>query len=124
MIDESMAVGSTAEEPALRRYGYLVAGLAVFTLWNVSTLGGVLLATTAGDLVTTFGIDATIPASFLALLWPRLSSRPQLRAAVAGALIALVTAPWTPPGMPIILAAVGVLAAGRPGARSSEVGRA
>lgn len=117
MIDESMAVGSTARDPALRRYGYLAGGLAVFALWNLSTLAGVLLAASAGDLVTTLGVDATIPASFLALLWPRLSSRPQLRAALAGGVVALATAPVTPPGVPILLAAVGVVAAGRtPGA--------
>lgn len=113
MIDESMAVGSAASDPALRRYGYLAGGIAVFVLWNLSTLAGVLLAANAGDLVTTLGVDATIPASFLALLWPRLSHRPQLRAALAGAVIALVSAPWTPAGVPIILAAAGVLVAAR-----------
>lgn len=113
MIDESMAVGSTARDPALRRYGYLAGGLAVFVLWNLSTLAGVLLAAGAGDLVTTLGVDATIPASFLALLWPRLRSRPQLRAAIVGGVVALATAPFTPPGVPILLAAVGVLGAGR-----------
>lgn len=113
MIDESMAVGSTARDPALRRYGYLAGGLVVFALWNLSTLAGVLLASRAGDLVATLGIDATIPASFLALLWPRLSARPQLRAALAGAAIALVTAPLTPAGIPIVLAGAGVAAAGR-----------
>ena len=111
MIDEAMAVGSTATDPSLRRYGYLAGGLAVFVLWNASTLAGVLLAASAGDLVTALGVDATIPASFLALLWPRLRDRPQLRAALAGGVVALVAAPFAPPGVPILLAAVGVLAA-------------
>lgn len=115
MIDEAMAVGTAATSPSRRRYGYLAGGLAVFALWNASTLAGALLAASAGDLVGTLGIDATIPASFLALLWPRLRASTHLRVAVAGAVIALVAAPLTPPGVPILVGALGVLAAGRRG---------
>lgn len=113
MIDEAMAVGSAATTPRRRRYGYLAGGLAVFALWNASTLTGALLASGAGDLVHDLGIDATIPASFLALLWPRLRDRRHLQVAVAGAVIALLAAPVTPPGVPILLAGLGVVAAGR-----------
>lgn len=111
MIDESMAVGTAATTPRLRRYGYLAGGLAVFTLWNASTLAGAVLAAGAGDLVSALGIDATIPASFLALLWPRLRDQRHLRVALLGAAIALVAAPVTPPGVPILVAGLGVLAA-------------
>lgn len=113
MIDESMAVGTAATTPPLRRYGYLAGGLAVFALWNASTLAGALLAAGAGDLVSTLGVDATIPASFLALLWPRLRSRPHLRVALVGAVLALLAAPVTPPGMPILVAGLAVVGAGR-----------
>ena len=113
MIDEAMAVGTTATTPPLRRYGYLAGGLAVFALWNASTLAGAMLAAGAGDLVSTLGIDATIPASFLALLWPRLRDRAHLRVAVVGGVVALLAAPVTPPGIPILLAGLGVVAAGR-----------
>ena len=113
MIDESVAVGTAASTPERRRYGYFAGGLAVFALWNASTLAGALLASGAGDLVTTLGIDATIPASFLALLWPRLRASAHLRVAVAGAVVALLAAPVTPPGVPVLLAALGVVAAGR-----------
>ena len=113
MIDEAMAVGTAAATPPLRRFGYLAGGLAVFVLWNASTFVGAVLAAGAGDLVTTLGLDATIPASFLALVWPRLRQRPQLRVAVVGAVIALASAPFVPPGVPILLAGLGVLAAGR-----------
>lgn len=113
MIDEAMAVGTAARGTERRRYGYLAGGLAVFALWNLSTLAGAVLAAGAGDLVHTFGIDATIPASFLALVWPRLRERRQLRVAVAGGLIALAVAPVAPPGVPILLAGLGVLAGRR-----------
>ena len=118
MIDESMAVGSGPTDPVLRRYGYLAGGLAVFVLWNASTVVGAVALGGAGDLVTTLGIDATIPAAFLALLWPRLSSQRQRRAALGGVLVALAVAPFVPAGAPILLAAVGVVAAGRRDART------
>ncbi len=113
MIDEAMAVGTAATSPDRRRYGYLAGGLAVFALWNASTLLGFVLAAGAGELVEPLGIDATIPASFLALLWPRLRDRRQVRVAVAGAAIALAVAPFAPPGVPILVAGLGVVAAGR-----------
>jgi predicted branched-subunit amino acid permease len=123
MIDEAMAVGSGPTEPALRRYGYFAGGLAVFVLWNASTLVGVLALDGAGDLVERLGIDATIPAAFLALLWPRLAHAPQRRAALAGVVVALVAVPFVPIGVPILLAAAGVLA-GRPVSGRAERGAA
>lgn len=113
MIDESTAVGSAQTTLADQRFGYLVAGVALFVTWNVSTLAGVLAFSSAGDVITDWGIDATIPAAFLALLWPRLRTRDQRTAAAAGAAIALVLAPIAPPGVPIIAAGFGVVAGWR-----------
>ena len=70
----------------------------------------------AGDLINELGLDAAGPAAFLALLWPRLSSTPQRRTAIAGALIALVLIPFAPPGVPILVSMLGV-AASRIGAQ-------
>jgi 4-azaleucine resistance transporter AzlC len=108
MIDESMAVGTSADEPDLRWFGYLAGGLAVFVAWNVSTLAGALLVPSTGTFVTDFGIDATIPAAFLALLWPRLGNVVQRRIAVVGATIALALVPLLPAGVPIIMSAAAV----------------
>ncbi len=125
MIDESTAVGTSQTDPALRRYGYLVAGVGVFVVWNLTTVAGHLVFAGAGDLITDLGLDAAGPAAFLALLWPRLSQRPQLRTALAGAVIAVVLVPIAPPGIPILAAMFGVLfggpAAGRSGAQSKGV---
>ena len=60
--------------------------------------------------MTTWGIDATIPAAFLALLWPRLADAGQSRSALVGGLVALTLVPFTPPGVPILASALGVLA--------------
>jgi predicted branched-subunit amino acid permease len=110
MIDESTAVAVSTDDPVLRRYGYLAGGLSVFVQWNLGTLIGAVVLGSAGDLVTRWGIDATIPAAFLALLWPRLRDADQRRAIAAGLLVAALLIPVAPPGIPIIGAALGVLA--------------
>lgn len=109
MIDESTAVGSARTELRWRRYGYLAAGLGVFVVWNVTTVIGHVAFSGAGDLIEELGLDAAGPAAFLALLWPRLSSVPQRRTAIAGAAIALALVPVAPPGVPIVAAMAGVL---------------
>lgn len=108
MIDESLAVGAGQTELRWRRFGYLAGGIGVFVLWNLFTVLGFTILGSAGDLVTDLGIDATIPAAFLALLWPRLSDPRQRLIAGAGAVVAIAGAPLLPPGIPIILAAAAV----------------
>ncbi|MGH9288260.1 MAG: AzlC family ABC transporter permease [Acidimicrobiales bacterium] len=113
MIDESTAIGSAQPERRWRRYGYLCSGLAIFATWNLTTFIGATALSSSGELVTTWGIDAAIPAAFLALLWPRLADAGQRRSSLAGGLIALVLVPFTPPGVPILAAAFGALAGHR-----------
>lgn len=112
MIDESTAVGVASEDLASRRYGYLAGGVGVFVVWNVMTIVGFLAFSGAGDLIRDLGLDVAGPAVFLALLWPRLSDRPQLAVAVTGAVIALVLVPYAAPGIPILASMVAVLVAG------------
>jgi predicted branched-subunit amino acid permease len=112
MIDESTAVGSAQGDLHWRRYGYLVAGVGVFVVWNLTTVVGHIVFAGAGDVITDLGLDAAGPAAFLALLWPRLASRPQRRTAVAGALIAVALIPIAPPGVPILASMLGVAVAG------------
>lgn len=118
MIDEAMAVGTSVDRADLRWFGYLAGGLGVFVAWNLSTLVGALLVPGTGSFVEDFGIDATIPAAFLALLWPRLASPVQRRIAGLGAVIALALVPVLPAGLPIIMSAAAVplaLWSARPG---------
>lgn len=118
MIDESVAVATAQADTRWRRYGYLVTGLAVFVSWNLSTfLGSVALGDSAG-LVEDLGLDATVPAAFLALLWPRLRTADARALAVAGAAIALVLVPVAPAGVPIIAGAAAVMLDRRTRARS------
>ena len=111
MIDESTAVGSVQRTDTLRRYGYLAGGLAVYVLWNLSTVLGASVLSSSEQLIEDLGIDATIPAAFLALLWPRLADPTQRLSAVLGAVVALALVPISPAGVPIIAAAGAVVVA-------------
>ena len=111
MIDEAMANGTShpgSDEAArrLQRYGYLWAGGSVFVLWNTATLIGVFAGASASDWITRLGIDATIPATFVALLWPRLREATQRWVALGGAVVATTLIPVAPAGIPIIAASV------------------
>ena len=110
-IDESTAVGIAQPEPPAQRLGFWQTGLAVFVLWNLSTLVGSLLGNAFGD-PRRLGLDAAAAAAFVALLWPRLRSRDATATAVLAASIALVCAPALPAGVPVILASAAALVVG------------
>lgn len=111
MIDESTAVGTASNDLASRRYGYLLGGVGVFVVWNLTTVIGFLAFSGAGDLIEDLGLDVAGPAAFLALLWPRLADRRQLVVAVAGAVIAVMLVPFAAPGIPILASMSAVLVA-------------
>ena len=110
-IDESTAVGIAQPELRAQRLGFWQTGLAVFVLWNLSTLAGALLGNAFGD-PKTLGLDAAAAAAFVALLWPRLRSRDATATAVLAMFIALLTSPLLPAGVPVILAAAAALVVG------------
>ncbi|WP_375480304.1 AzlC family ABC transporter permease [uncultured Jatrophihabitans sp.] len=110
-IDESTAMAVAQPSPALARTAFWWTFAGVFAFWNLSTLLGAL----AGSLVnpTDFGLDAVVPAAFLALLAPRLRSGAiEKRIAVAAAAIALALIPFTPPGVPVLAACAALLLGG------------
>lgn len=109
MIDESTAVASSQDTHELRRYGYLWGGLSVFVLWNTTTLIGVSVLSEAESLIKDLGIDATIPAAFLGLIWNKLDDARHRTIAFFGALTALILIPFTPAGIPVIAAATAII---------------
>jgi predicted branched-subunit amino acid permease len=113
VIDESTAVSLANEEHGRRaaRMGFWATGLAVFVLWNLATLLGALAGTAIGD-PRDLGLDAAVPAAFLALLAPRLRGRPAWLVALAAAVVALLVVPVVPAGVPVLLAALVPLVAG------------
>ena len=106
-IDESTAMATAAPE-GLERTAFWATGGSIYVLWNLGTLLGALGATTLGR-PETFGLDAAVPAAFLALLAPRLRERQAQRVAVAGALLALAAVPLVRPGVPILIAGLAVV---------------
>jgi predicted branched-subunit amino acid permease len=110
-IDESTAMAVAQRDPELGRVAFWWTAAGVFTFWNLSTFLGAVGASAVGD-PSTFGLDAVVPAAFLALLAPRLrDGRLERRVAAAGALIALVLIPFTPPGVPVLAASAALLLA-------------
>ncbi len=105
VIDESTAMSVLRESREAARLGFLTAGLGVFALWNLATLAGALAGDALGD-PRAYGFDAAVGGAFLALLWPRLSTRAHQVTAVLGAAVALAVVPLTPAGVPVLTAAV------------------
>ena len=117
LIDESTAMGALRGSSAAARLGFLTTGASVFVLWNLMTLAGAVAGTTLGD-PRTYGLDAAVGAAFLALLWPRLSSPTNRAVALLAAAVALGVVPFTPAGLPVLLAGGVALLVGllrRPG---------
>src|SRR5216117_3481785 len=106
VVDESYAMAAGAGEPGRPdRRTLLVTGASLYSVWVVGTLMGTLLGPVLGN-PTRLGLDAAFPALFTALLWPMLSARHAVRCAIGGELVALVLAPFTPPGVPLAGAAL------------------
>ena len=57
------------------------------------------------------GLDAAVGAAFLALLAPQIHDRTGAQVAIGGALIAAAAIPFTPAGLPVLLAALAVVPA-------------
>ena len=108
VIDESSALALGQSDPAVRERIFWVAGGAVFVCWNIGTAIGVLAGQALGD-PRALGLDAAFPAGFLVLLGPLLRDAGAKRAALAGAVIAVALVPVTPPGVPILVAALAAL---------------
>jgi predicted branched-subunit amino acid permease len=107
VVDESTAVALRYEPEGATaaRLGFWATGLAIFVLWNLSTLVGAVLGNQLGD-PRDFGLDAAAPAAFLALLAPRLRGRSPWLTALAGAAVAIAVVPVVPAGVPVLLAAL------------------
>jgi predicted branched-subunit amino acid permease len=110
-IDESTAVSTGQTSTPQQRLGFWLTGAAVFVFWNSMTLLGAILGNALGD-PSVWGLDAAAAAAFLGLLWPRLRERQALAVAALAFLIAVLTTPSLPAGVPVILAGIAALVVG------------
>ncbi|MCG8922772.1 AzlC family ABC transporter permease [Lentzea sp. CC55] len=109
LIDESTAFAMAQRDPARARAAYWACGVSLFFTWNAGVLIGALAGQAIGD-PGTFGLDAAFPAAMLALTLPALKDAATRNAALTGAVIALVTTPFLPAGVPVLLALAGLVA--------------
>ncbi|THV31570.1 branched-chain amino acid ABC transporter permease [Glycomyces paridis] len=110
LIDQSTAFALAAGADRRRaKTAYWVTTTIMFVAWNAGTLIGVL----AGGFIPdpdVFGLDAAFPALLIALVLPSLKDRDTLLAVLAGAAVAVATAPFLPTGLPVLVALLGLLA--------------
>jgi 4-azaleucine resistance transporter AzlC len=115
LTDESVAFTLLQRDPVRRRAAYFVCGVLLFVVWNVGTLLGVLAGRVVGN-PDALGLDAASPMVLLALVLPALREPRARRAALVGAVVALAATPFLPAGLPVLLALIGLVTLGRPGA--------
>jgi 4-azaleucine resistance transporter AzlC len=107
VVDETWALsadGRGGHDPRI----IVGAGLVLYAAW----VGGTAIGVAFGDLIgdpARFGLDAAFPALFLALLLGTLDRREAWVTALLGAAIGLALTPVTPPGVPIVAAALACL---------------
>jgi len=110
VIDETTAMALAQPTDTSEREAFWWTGFALFSFWNLGTVGGVLLGSVLGD-PDVWGLDAAFPASFVALIGPHVRTAPMRVAAIIGGAITVLAVPFTPAGLPILLAAFAVLPA-------------
>jgi 4-azaleucine resistance transporter AzlC len=107
MNDESVVFALAQPDGPRQRAAYWLCGAGVLVCWP----GGAVLGGLIGSAVhntNAFGLDAMFPAVILALILPDLRDRLTLRAALAGAAIALAVTPFLPAGLPVLVALLAV----------------
>lgn len=90
---------------------HLGANLTMYIAWGASTAVGAL----AGSMIPNpldWGLDFAMPATFLAMLIPRLKERRSLIVCIVSAVVALAGALWLPGKWYIIAAAAAAMLAG------------
>jgi 4-azaleucine resistance transporter AzlC len=112
MVDESVAFSLAQADPRRREAAYWLTGASLFVAWNTGTVLGILLGAAVGDPMR-YGLDAAFPAALIALLLPRLREPIGLRVGLLGAAVAVAATFVLPPGLPVLLALVALVAAWR-----------
>jgi 4-azaleucine resistance transporter AzlC len=108
MNDESVVFGLAQPDLPRQRAAYWACGLGVLICWPGGAVLGGLIGSAVHD-TSAFGLDAMFPAVILALIVKDLRDARTLRAALAGAAIALAATPFLPVGLPVLLALAAVL---------------
>lgn len=119
LVDESVAFSRSRGTGARGRAAYWTSGILLFVFWNVGAVVGRFAGAAIPD-PNAFGVDAAFPAALLALLLPALRQADARRVGLAAAVVALAATPFLPAGVPVIVALLGLLAAGSAPAREEQ----
>lgn len=77
--------------PATRHWFFLGAGLALWTVWQLSTVLGILLG---ARIPPEWSLDFALPLTFIGIVVPTLRDRPHLGAALSAGVVAVAAAGW------------------------------
>ena len=96
LTDEAYAVTivhytDPASSPATRHWYFLGAGLALWTSWQASTALGVFFG---AAVPAAWSLDFALAVTFIGIVVPTLRDRPHVDAALAAALVAVLTFAW------------------------------
>jgi 4-azaleucine resistance transporter AzlC len=108
VVDSSWAM-ALREGGRFDRWFLFGSSAVQYVTWQTGTIVGALGGDVIGD-AETYGLDAVYPTFFLALLLAELKTGTARGVAGLGALIALVLVPFTPPGVPVLVASVAAFA--------------
>ncbi len=118
LIDEVVAFSRARGTGRRARVAYWISGALLACFWWLGTVVGLLAGAAVPD-PSVFGVDAAFPAALLALVLPGLMRADARRVGLAAAAIALLATPVLPPGLPVLVGLLGLVAAGQPDRGSS-----
>jgi len=85
----ALAIARYREEASTRSVAYyLGAAVTLWTVWQVTTVAGVVLGTSVPD---SLGLEFAVPLVFLALLVPAMEDGPTIVAGILGGIVAVGT---------------------------------
>jgi 4-azaleucine resistance transporter AzlC len=112
MTDESYAVTvSRTQEISYSAAYQLGSNIAAYLAWALATIGGILLGSRISDPLS-WGLDFAMPATFLALLIPRLADKVSMLVCLIATGVSVVTAVVIPGKWYIIIACLTAAMAG------------
>ena len=107
VVDSSWAIAAR-DDGTFDRWKLFGTTVPQYVAWVSGTVAGVFGGDVLGD-PDKFGLDAVFPTFFLALLIAEMRDGRTRGVAALGALIALVLIPFTPPGVPVLVASLAAL---------------
>lgn len=108
MNDESVVFGLAQESQQEKTAAFWLCGVGILICWPVGVIIGEILGSFIQD-THALGMDAMFPAIILALSLPALKDKRLRLAAIIGAVIAMVTTPVLPAGIPVLLALLSLV---------------